>query len=350
MTWFISQPDGTQILNSFQDLGVYLLDVIDVTEGIPASNPNATFPSNLQNVTRNYDYSTQATRIFPVVIAKKVWNYGWIPQLVDWSNPNDTTFGVRWINRGGGSTGDAGFQVYVFGAGAPTTTGTTFSWNIDDGVNEYLSANRSPMRFYSTTSHSLSTSSGSFGTPNNTRTTFNAPAATGNAILTDLVLPIIPANTGRSLSIVPNEFTNVGSGDFALWSGENQALSSVDVHWFTSRWPLTNTGTPYMLLRDESNRIFFDSRERYLRVLDIQIQPLTINAANSHTSDGTTLVTFDAGRLAGRTWGYIINIGGLNPAPNSASAVSVSGTSLIMNNTGIAPNPVIAIAVDISGL
>lgn len=352
MTWTIRNETGTELLNSSDDLGVYLLDVIDVNVVTGGVGPSYNVPAATRNSVTNYNYSTQATRIWPVVISKKVWNYGWRPVLENWTGPNDTTFSVAWRNLGGSNVGDAGYTVYVFGAGSTTTTGTYFNWKTDNGTNEYISENRAPMRFLSSLSvTATAVPGGFFGPANHAVGGTPQPAQNGVQVLPSFALPIVRSNSGTSWSIVPNNFNNVSTQPWALWSGANTTASTT-VYWFTSRWPrTTHTATPFMRMRDSSGRVFFDTRERYLRVLDIQVTANTPNGLNGHTNDGTTVITFDSTRVpSNNTWGYFTNVGGLNPSPNSASALNATGRTLVVDNNGVIPSPVIAVAVDLTGL
>ena len=335
MTWSIRTPNGAEVLNSTDDLGVYLLDVITVGGNFESASYQV--PAATRGSTTDYDYSMEATRIWPVVIPFKVWNYGWRPVLENWTGPTDTTFTVAWRQLGGSNVGDSGYVVYVFGAGSPTTTGTYMSWMTDDGTNEYLSADRAPMRYLS--SETITRNTG-----------YDNPTQNGVAFLPEFALPIQQAST-TAFAFVPNRFTNVSTEPWFAWprSGSNTNT----VHWFTSRWPRTdNMGSPHMVMRDPGNRVFFDSRERYMRVLDIQVVDNTPNGVNGHTNSGTTVVTFSDDVPTDTSWGFFSNIGGINPSFSSTGgAVTVNGRSLVLaNENSVLPSPIIAIAVDLTGL
>ena len=330
MTWIIRNTSDEIVMRS-SDFGCYLLDVVDVTEGKTIGN----FPSAIKSKVTSYDYSSNANRLYPIVIPKKVDNEGWRPVLENWSGATDTTFDVAWRQATGSSTndGDGGYIVLVLGASDSITSGVRVKFWSDGGTNQYLSTNHCPMRYLSNNTVTVTGGSSNGATE---------PSTNGTAVLTDITFPCVVVNTTSSFSVTPGIVNN-----YTVWTGVGGTGGNASLYWFTSRIAPNNTDTgAKFITRDTSNRILVDSRSFYMRILDIQITSHTPNGLNGLTNNNTDLITFSNSvpATADGTYAIITNIGG------PVNSIKMSNRTIQLQGQARIPSPVIAVAVHIGDI
>ena len=381
MTWVIRNPAGTTVLDSTNDYGIYLLDQ-QVRTGS-------------RGTTHTYDYSTRASRIYPMVIPNGGSNNGGvdifvnsrrsrkqvgnIPSLRNWTGPTDTTFTVSWestgiqvsgqIIRGGGIdfTGvytdasadfasDTGYTLLVF-AESETTAGP-LAWRNDAGGRSVIGPDGAPPRFIGSVNKSYSR----FETPSfminsfiNIQgerlydfATFQSPDdSSGLQVALDYQFPLLRMQNGVQQGLSFNASTT-GRTTWRHYYPPGAGPSTNNLYFFSTRWPAQNlTGNPYMRMREQNspNRIFFDSRTPYMRVLDVQFT--TYGSPTSYreergtnsiggrnyplyripTSYNSSSVTFDSSRIPDvNNFGVFSNVqSGRDTSPDPGVTVALAG-------------------------